>query len=200
MAETCLKIRLRRMLGSCKSKDLLSDVVETHHHRQHYQLIELFSPPQMAEESCKLPLLSSHINGRKYPPASPIISPLNNFYDVVPKEKKKKRTKRLNSIASKKYSVFEEEDERAALFSGGRYSTSTRRSMSAVEDSLAVVKRSRDPYNDFRRSMVEMIVEKELYAAKDLENLLLCFLSLNSHNHHKVIVEVFAEIWEALLM
>ncbi|XP_028774044.1 transcription repressor OFP8-like, partial [Neltuma alba] len=66
-----------------------------------------------------------------------------------------------------------------------------------VKDSFAVVKRSSDPYNDFRTSM-EMIVEKQIFAAKDLENLLQCFLSLNSHHHHKIIVEVFTEIYDAL--
>ncbi|KAK3041667.1 hypothetical protein RJ639_001477 [Escallonia herrerae] len=67
-----------------------------------------------------------------------------------------------------------------------------------VKDSFAVVKRSSDPHSDFRTSMVEMIVERQIFAAKDLENLLQCFLSLNSVHHHKVIVEVFDEICEAL--
>ncbi|GKV11766.1 hypothetical protein SLEP1_g22989 [Rubroshorea leprosula] len=69
---------------------------------------------------------------------------------------------------------------------------------SKVKDSFAVVKRSSDPYNDFMTSMVEMIVERQMFAAKDLEQLLQCFLSLNSHHHHSTIVEVFAEILEAL--
>lgn len=67
-----------------------------------------------------------------------------------------------------------------------------------VKDSFAVVKRSSDPYNDFRTSIVEMIVEKQIFAARDLENLLQCFLSLNSCQHHKIIVEVFTEIYDAL--
>ncbi|CAK9170692.1 unnamed protein product [Ilex paraguariensis] len=67
-----------------------------------------------------------------------------------------------------------------------------------VKDSFPVVKRSTDPYNDFRTSMVEMIIEKQIFAAKDLENLLHCFLSLNSYHHHKIIVEVFSEILGAL--
>ncbi|KAJ4833423.1 hypothetical protein Tsubulata_034350 [Turnera subulata] len=67
-----------------------------------------------------------------------------------------------------------------------------------VKDSFAVVKSSSDPYNDFRTSMVEMIIEKQIFAAKDLEQLLQCFLSLNSDRHHKIIVEVFTEIWETL--
>ncbi|TQD71510.1 hypothetical protein C1H46_042963 [Malus baccata] len=67
-----------------------------------------------------------------------------------------------------------------------------------VKDSFAVVKKSSDPYNDFRTSMVEMIFEKQIFSAKDLEQLLQCFLSLNSTHHHRVIIEVFTEIWEAL--
>ncbi|XVE98177.1 hypothetical protein REPUB_Repub03eG0083300 [Reevesia pubescens] len=67
-----------------------------------------------------------------------------------------------------------------------------------VKDSFAVVKSSSDPYNDFRTSMVEMIVERQLFATKDLEQLLQCFLSLNSHHHHRIIIEVFTDIWETL--
>nr|DAD35762.1 TPA_asm: hypothetical protein HUJ06_006402 [Nelumbo nucifera] len=75
--------------------------------------------------------------------------------------------------------------------------SSRRRSETRAERRRAV-KRSSDPYSDFRTSMVEMIIEKQIFAAKDLEQLLHCFLSLNSLHHHKVIVEVFSEIWEAL--
>ncbi|CAI0543259.1 unnamed protein product [Linum tenue] len=67
-----------------------------------------------------------------------------------------------------------------------------------VKGSFAVVKSSSDPYNDFRTSMVEMIIEKQIFGAKDLEQLLQCFLSLNAGHHHRIIVEVFTEIWEAL--
>ncbi|XP_021723739.1 transcription repressor OFP8-like [Chenopodium quinoa] len=67
-----------------------------------------------------------------------------------------------------------------------------------VKDTFAVVKSSSDPYNDFRTSMVEMIIEKQIFGAKELEQLLHCFLSLNSPHHHRVIVEVFTEIWDAL--
>ncbi|KAM0030860.1 putative transcription factor OFP family [Helianthus debilis subsp. tardiflorus] len=66
-------------------------------------------------------------------------------------------------------------------------------------DGFAVAKDSSDPYEDFRASMVDMIVEKEIFSVEELENLVECFLSLNSEEHHKVIFEVFAEIWEALI-
>lgn len=67
-----------------------------------------------------------------------------------------------------------------------------------VRESFAVVKRSEDPYEDFKRSMLEMIMEKQMFEARDLEQLLHCFLSLNSRHHHGVIVEAFSEIWDAL--
>ncbi|KAL8223367.1 hypothetical protein R6Q57_018842 [Mikania cordata] len=67
-----------------------------------------------------------------------------------------------------------------------------------VRDSVAVVKKSSDPHEDFRVSMLEMIVERQIFGAKDLENLLQCFLSLNSDEHHSVICEVFTEIWRTL--
>ncbi|XP_010943186.1 uncharacterized protein [Elaeis guineensis] len=67
-----------------------------------------------------------------------------------------------------------------------------------VRESFAVVKRSEDPRADFRRSMAEMVVEKEMYEAGDLEQLLHCFLSLNSRRHHGAIVAAFSDIWDAL--
>ncbi|KAK8962797.1 hypothetical protein KSP40_PGU013379 [Platanthera guangdongensis] len=65
-------------------------------------------------------------------------------------------------------------------------------------ESLAVVKQSEDPRADFRRSMAEMVVEKEIYGAEDLEKLLQCFLSLNSQHHHRAIIAAFTDVWEAL--
>ncbi|XP_074273829.1 uncharacterized protein LOC141597313 [Silene latifolia] len=67
-----------------------------------------------------------------------------------------------------------------------------------VKDTYAIVKSSSDPYNDFRVSMVEMIIEKKIFRAKELKQLLECFISLNSCHHHRVILEVFTEICDAL--
>jgi len=41
-----------------------------------------------------------------------------------------------------------------------------------VRESFAVVKRTEDPYEDFKRSMLEMILEKQIFETKDLEELL----------------------------
>lgn len=67
-----------------------------------------------------------------------------------------------------------------------------------VKESFAIVKKSEDPYEDFKRSMMEMVLEKEMFEERDLEELLKCFLSLNSRHHHGVIVEAFSEIWEGI--
>lgn len=67
-----------------------------------------------------------------------------------------------------------------------------------VKESFAIVKRSEDPYEDFKSSMMDMIVEKQMFEQKDLEQLLQCFLSLNSRKYHGIIVQAFSEIWEAI--
>ncbi|XP_068669315.1 transcription repressor OFP1-like [Aristolochia californica] len=75
-----------------------------------------------------------------------------------------------------------------------RRGSSTAKKKSLTE-SVAVVKSSFDPQKDFRDSMVEMIVENNIRASKDLEELLACYLSLNSNEYHDVIVKVFEQIW-----
>lgn len=60
--------------------------------------------------------------------------------------------------------------------------------------SFAVVKKSDDPYSDFKCSMVQMILEKNIYQPTELRGLLECFLSLNSPEHHGIIMEAFTEI------
>ncbi|XWS35400.1 hypothetical protein CRYUN_Cryun21dG0123100 [Craigia yunnanensis] len=71
-------------------------------------------------------------------------------------------------------------------------SLSSRRSLS---DSFAVVKSSFDPQRDFRDSMLEMIMENNIRASKDLEDLLASYLSLNSDEYHDLIIKVFKQIW-----
>ncbi|KAL3637834.1 hypothetical protein CASFOL_018282 [Castilleja foliolosa] len=66
-----------------------------------------------------------------------------------------------------------------------------------VKESFAVVKRSDDPYEDFKNSMMDMILEKQMFDPDDLEQLLQCFLSLNSRHYHGIIVQAFSHILEA---
>lgn len=79
---------------------------------------------------------------------------------------------------------------RRSASGGGAYSAGR------VEESVAVVKESADPLGDFRGSMLQMIVEKEIVGGEELRELLRRFLSLNSPHHHHLILRAFAEIWE----
>ncbi|KAL2543554.1 transcription repressor OFP8-like [Forsythia ovata] len=67
-----------------------------------------------------------------------------------------------------------------------------------IDESYAMEKCSKDPHSDFRASMVEMIVEKQIFGSNDLERLLHCFLSLNEASYHGIIFDVFTEICETL--
>ncbi|XP_054796651.1 transcription repressor OFP2 [Prosopis cineraria] len=62
-------------------------------------------------------------------------------------------------------------------------------------EGFAVVKSSFDPQRDFRDSMLEMIMENNIRASKDLEDLLACYLSLNSSEYHELIVKAFEQTW-----
>lgn len=74
-------------------------------------------------------------------------------------------------------------------------------SSSSVKERFAVVKKtSKEPYDDFKKSMVEMIAEMEISAAEDLEQLLQSFLALNSRRYHEVIVRAFMEIWQQMFI
>lgn len=106
----------------------------------------------------------------------------------------------------------ETEDETETLFSSRSLTSDSsvsrrrrrrrhgrRRPERKVKDGFfAVVKNSSDPYKDFKASMAEMVVEKKIFGGKELEELLQCFISLNSRHYHKVIFEVYSEIKEAL--
>lgn len=141
--------------------------------------------------------------------------------DCIPKEidaserkkvtKRKKHGRRRRGQAGRKNNTVEPQP---AISSPARLSAVFRRLASScgagvglklegppaakVRESFAVVKRSECPYDDFKGSMMEMIVEKEMFEEEDLQQLLVCFLSLNSSCHHSTIVTVFAEICEAL--
>lgn len=65
----------------------------------------------------------------------------------------------------------------------------------AALDSFAVVKCSRNPQQDFRDSMLEMITEKRIRRPEELEELLACYLTLNADEYHDLIIKVFRQVW-----
>jgi len=62
-------------------------------------------------------------------------------------------------------------------------------------DSFAVVKCSLDPQKDFRDSMIEMITEKQISQPEEMQDLLACYLTLNSSEYHDLIIQVFKQVW-----
>lgn len=68
-----------------------------------------------------------------------------------------------------------------------------------ITNSVAMAKESEDPYEDFKRSMLQMVFEKEIHSKRDLRELLNCFLQLNSPAHHDVISRAFAEVWNDVI-
>ncbi|KAK8716738.1 hypothetical protein V6N13_044040 [Hibiscus sabdariffa] len=114
---------------------------------------------------------------------------------TVKKKKKPKKVKKTKRYAAK---ISSSESESPARLSSFLQRIIPCTVDGKVRESFAVVKKSEDPHDDFKRSMVDMILEKQMFEEKDLEQLLHCFLSLNSRHHHGVIVQAFSEIWEAL--
>lgn len=62
-------------------------------------------------------------------------------------------------------------------------------------DSFAVIKCSSNPKQDFRDSMIEMIEEKQISKAEEMEELLACYLTLNADEYHDLIIKVFRQVW-----
>lgn len=64
-----------------------------------------------------------------------------------------------------------------------------------VLDSFAVVRCSMNPEKDFKDSMIEMIIEYQIHQQEEFEELLTCYLILNSDEYHDLIIKVFREVW-----
>ncbi|XP_041024806.1 transcription repressor OFP5 [Juglans microcarpa x Juglans regia] len=62
-------------------------------------------------------------------------------------------------------------------------------------ESFAMVKCSFDPQQDFRDSMLEMIMERRMSRPEELEELLANYLTLNSDEYHDLIIKVFRQVW-----
>ncbi|KAI9128056.1 hypothetical protein K1719_001049 [Acacia pycnantha] len=65
---------------------------------------------------------------------------------------------------------------------------------------VAMEKSSYDPKEDFRESMVEMIMANRLQDVKELRSLLNYYVSMNSQEYHSLILEVFHEVCTHLFL
>ncbi|GMP75426.1 hypothetical protein CsSME_00032522 [Camellia sinensis var. sinensis] len=105
----------------------------------------------------------------------------------------KKRMKGVKCNVSKGRKVWSPKIESPVRLSGLKKLIPSFEAKGKVKESFAAVKKSKDPYEDFKRSMME-ILEKQMFDVRDLEQLLVCFFSLNSRHRYRA----FTDIWEIL--
>nr|GEU57045.1 hypothetical protein [Tanacetum cinerariifolium] len=199
--------------SSCRKKSI-SDV--TNQPENNPRLIDLFSPkPQPHIPPTPKP--KTHLSRQKkphFPTKNTSNSASPNREKRVKTDRKRKthlrkRPKSLSfsSVTDNTYYNWwtsdeeeEEDDEKqSTLFSRRSFSSFSGDGDRRLMDGVVVTKESSDPHEDFRVSMVDMIVEKGIFGVEELENLVECFVKLNREEHHKIIFEVFAEIWESLV-
>ncbi|KAK8600559.1 hypothetical protein V6N13_059683 [Hibiscus sabdariffa] len=156
--------------------------------------------------SCKKPKLTSFFNPKPKPkPKSPSYKTHSSYFSYSSSSSSKKTTHcsfseyetatsfSPSADTPRYWDVDNDADQDATS------SKATVRGFGRVGgESLAVEKHSDDPYLDFRHSMLQMILEKEIYSKDDLRELLNCFLQLNSPYYHGIIVRAFTEIWNGV--
>ncbi|GMH05274.1 hypothetical protein Nepgr_007114 [Nepenthes gracilis] len=65
---------------------------------------------------------------------------------------------------------------------------------------VAMEKSSFDPRDDFRQSVLEMIIANQIEKARDLRYLLKCYIQMNSEDYTGIILEVFHEVCTKLFL
>ncbi|KAK6145214.1 hypothetical protein DH2020_022034 [Rehmannia glutinosa] len=172
---------------SCKlsssATDIIFDVDEISYGTINIDMLEEFNMVPEPEPELG-PILTKPRNVKKHSPRQK--SPkIKNSSVRFPTEKPRKSGVKIRGngpkVASKKTETRKSvKGEKKGLF---------------YSESFAIVKASVDPERDFRDSMLEMIVENNIRASKDLEDLLACYLSLNSNQYHGLIIKAFEQIW-----
>ncbi|KAG6541814.1 hypothetical protein Mapa_016830 [Marchantia paleacea] len=155
-----------------------------------------------SKKTSRSPSPRQEVSGKKQqPPSNSINSPSPRQQQQPVEVSSNGSSKKANRSASPAHSPPETEkrDSNSRPSHQQQHQQQTRlqeeRTSVMGSDSVAVVKASYDPYQDFRESMVEMILENDIQTAEDLEQLLQCYLSLNSAEYHSIIVQVFSDIW-----
>lgn len=63
-----------------------------------------------------------------------------------------------------------------------------------IDESVAMAKESINPFDDYKKSMNQMIIERDIETEDDLKELLRCFLDINPPPHHNLIVRAFVDV------
>ncbi|KAI8522921.1 hypothetical protein RHMOL_Rhmol13G0034300 [Rhododendron molle] len=100
-------------------------------------------------------------------------------------------------------SIVESSSSFSSSSSSSSSLTTSVRSDSIVGGGVAVPTYSQDPFEDFRRSMQEMVEARRLVDVSadwnHLHELLTCYLSLNPKSAHKFIVRAFSDLLVSML-
>lgn len=158
---------------------------------------------------CRNPKLTDIINPRPKPKVSSAYQNRNQMMLVNPLSSSSGSWDRNGSTSRDKGDEVGKEDCTSTTFSltsvasssegSGTHNNTitgckTVSSNSVLGDSIAVEKHSINPYDDFQQSILQMIVQKQLYSKSDLQELLSCFLQLNSPLHHQTIIKAFTDL------
>ncbi|KAK4407694.1 Transcription repressor OFP2 [Sesamum angolense] len=175
---------------SCKlsssATDIIIDVDDSSCGSIHIDRVTEFN---MISEPDLPPILTKPV--RRNPPEGSPKSKIN-YSSAELSRSKNTRTARTRKSVSRSGGV---KIRGKKIETGGRKSVKSEKKGLFYSDSFAIVKASFDPERDFRDSMMEMIVENNIRASKDLEELLACYLSLNSNQYHSLIIKAFEQIW-----
>ncbi|KAI9085903.1 hypothetical protein K1719_031980 [Acacia pycnantha] len=77
---------------------------------------------------------------------------------------------------------------------GDHHYVSSAASSRKLSGSIAVEMKSENPYNDFKQSILQIIIDRDICSTTDLRELLQCFLQLNLPCHHQLILKAFSHI------
>ncbi|KAF2574315.1 hypothetical protein F2Q70_00005508 [Brassica cretica] len=67
-----------------------------------------------------------------------------------------------------------------------------------IDESVAMAKESLNPFEDYKKSMNQMIKERDIKSDDDLKELLRCFLDINPPPQHNLIVRAFVDVCSLL--
>lgn len=162
---------------------------------------ESFSPPEFRSDQLLIP--DESLESSSHSPCSCVTSkasatftppPELHLHPIITKPTTTVRKTAVSSPAGVKLRLRSPRISTRKIASSGAKITGSSATMSSRR-SRAVVKASVDPRRDFKESMEEMIAENNIRASKDLEELLACYLCLNSDEYHHIIINVFKQIW-----
>ncbi|XP_072965781.1 transcription repressor OFP13-like [Typha angustifolia] len=96
-------------------------------------------------------------------------------------------------------SLVEEARRSSAASSSSTFADNTGHHVTGACGGVAVVEYSTDPRGDFKASMAEMLVARDVERGESLdwefmEELLLCYLEINERSVHKYILSAFADL------